>query len=49
MPAHRPFFVVCNPATGLLRKIGFASVEDGMQQVVLTDGSTGAAPTTPQQ
>jgi hypothetical protein len=43
MLAHRPFFIVRNPATGQLRKIGYASVEDGMQQVVLTNGSVEAA------
>ena len=43
MPAHRPFFVIRNPATGQLRKVAYASVEDGMQQVVLGDGSTAAA------
>ena len=43
VPAHRPFFVVRNPATGELRRVGYASVENGMQQVLLTDGSTESA------
>lgn len=43
MSAHRPYFVIRNPATGQIRKIGYASAEDGMQQVLLTDGSTQAA------
>jgi hypothetical protein len=43
MPAHRPFFVVRDLATGELGKVGYASVEDDMQQVLLTNGSTEAA------
>ena len=43
MSAHRPFFVVRNPATGQIRKVGFSSCEDGMQQVLLTNGSAESA------
>jgi hypothetical protein len=43
MPAHRPFFIVRNPGTGAVKKVGYASVEDGMQQILLTDGSLEAA------
>lgn len=42
MPSLRPFWIVRNPATGELRRVASASVEDGMSVPVLTSGTSQA-------
>lgn len=43
MPIHRPFWVVRHRITGQTKQVGYGSEEDGMWQVVLTDGSVEAS------
>ncbi|RYD85433.1 MAG: hypothetical protein EOP84_02525 [Verrucomicrobiaceae bacterium] len=43
MPAHRPFWVLRHRVTGQTKRVSSYSVEDGMWEVVLTDGSESAA------
>jgi hypothetical protein len=42
MPSHRPFWVLRHRVTGALKLSGYGSVEDGMWEAVLTDGSFAA-------
>jgi hypothetical protein len=42
MRAHRPFWVLRHRVTGVTKTSTFADSEDGMWQVVLTDGSSNA-------